>query len=590
MAGAATGFKTGAARYMGIFVMGKSRSIPRRPASGSATDCFMDRRCKRSSSFTLPVVAFISAAICLLNILPASASELTALYDNERSGWDRYEPTLTPALLKSGRFGKRFDTPIDGQAYAQPLVFGSDVIVATEANKVYAIDAAKGRVRWETALARPAPADCYVASPLIGIQSTPVLDPRTGTIYLVARVCDGLSADCVSPIPKPPPRLLYRWLSRIYKWAGWPSGVRYLMYALRASDGRPLDGWPVEISGHATNDATAIFNARRHLQRPALLLLDGSVYAGFGSLCGGYPFRGWIAGVNSQTRRVSLWTDEAAVQEKSPQAGIWGIGGLVSDGPRSILIATGDGILPQPGDGKIQVNTLGNSVVRLRIQDDGSLIAVDHFTPSNAQSLNDSDNDVGTASPAVLPDLFSSRNDPHLLLQVSKLGILYLLDRMNLGGENSGPDSVVAEAGPFGPTFAHPVAWVGNGGYVYVLSYQEGAGLRAFRLETDPAGGVVLRIAGANQTFLGWFTGSPIITSDGTADGSAIIWMIVRGDAKGDELQAYSAIPDSDQHLTMLWHAPIGRDAAAKFAIAATDSGRVFVATADGRLLAFGSK
>jgi hypothetical protein len=570
--------------------MGNPVSIPWRWASRCASYWFADGPFERSPSFTVPVVALISATICLLNILPASASELTALYDNERSGWDRYEPTLTPALLKSPRFGKLFDTPIDGQAYAQPLVFGSEVIVATEANKVYAIDAAKGGARWETALGRPAPSHCYVASPQLGIHSTPVIDPRTGIIYVVARVCDGLGDNCISPVPKQYP-LFDRLLARVYKSAGWPSGARYLMYALRASDGQLLNGWPVEIAGHATNDVTAIFNARWHLQRPALLLLDGSVYAGFGSLCGGYPFRGWIAGVNSKTRRVTLWTDEAEAHEESPQAGIWGIGGLVSDGPRSILFATGDGTLPKPGDGKVQVNALGNSVVRLRVQDDGSLVAVDHFTPSNAQYLNDSDNDVGTASPAVMPDVFSSPKHPHLLLQVSKAGMLYLLDRMNLGGENSGPDSVdaaVAEAGPLGPTFAHPVAWTGDGGYVYALSYQESPGLRAFRLDTDLSGRVVLRIAGANQTPFRWYTGSPIITSDGTAAGSAIIWIIVRGDAQGDELQAYSAIPDTDKHLTLLWHAPIG--AATKFAIAATDSGRVFVATADGRLLAFGRK
>jgi hypothetical protein len=219
-------------------------------------------------------------------------------------------------------------------------------------------------------------------------------------------------------------------------------------------------------------------------------------------------------------------------------------------------------------------------------------VAVDHFTPSDAQELNDSDNDVGTASPFVLPDVFSSRDPPHLLLQVSKTGKLYLLDQMNLGGENSGPDRVdaaVAETGPLGPIFTHPVAWTGNGGYFYVLSYEHKPGLRAFRLETDSLGASVFRVVGTNQAPFQWYTGSPFITSNGTASDSAVLWIIVRS-SHSDELQAYSAVPDREAHLTLLWHTPIGSRAAAKFAIAATDSGRVFVATADGRLLAFGKK
>jgi hypothetical protein len=241
---------------------------------------------------------------------------------------------------------------------------------------------------------------------------------------------------------------------------------------------------------------------------------------------------------------------------------------------------------------------LGNSVVRLRVQDDGSLVAVDHFTPANGKYLNDSDNDLGTTAPAVLPEVFAAGNHPNLLLQIDKVGTLYLLDRMNLGGYRSGPDGaddVVAQAGPFGPVYAHPAAWPGDGGYVYVLSYRDKpedqkAGLRALRFTNGPTGGVTLSIAGTSRTTFGWYTGSPIVTSDGTAPGSAIIWVIVKGLAQGDELRAYSAIPDADQHLALLWHFSLGVDAVAKFAIAATDSGRVYVATADGHLLAFGKK
>ena len=222
----------------------------------------------------------------------ARADETTALVDNARSGWDANEAGLSPGRLQSGHFGKLFDTPIEGQAYAQPLVFRKEVIVATEANEVYGIDASSGIIRWQTKLGTPTPSDCYAASPLLGIHSTPVIDPKSGTLYILSRSLDG-------------------------------ADPKYLLNALDALSGHLRDGWPVEIAGHAANDPTARFDPVRLLQRPALLLLDGAVYAGFGGYCGGYPFRGWVAGINVATKAVTLWTDEANVLEKSPQAGIW---------------------------------------------------------------------------------------------------------------------------------------------------------------------------------------------------------------------------------------------------------------------------
>lgn len=545
-----------------------------------------------------PPMALFSALMILIAITLARASELTALYDSRRSGWDGNEPTLTPALLTSGQFGKVYETRIEGQAYAQPLVFGSDIIVATEANRVYAIDRVVGRVRWTRTLGVPAPSDCYAASPQVGILSTPTIDGATGTVYAVARVCDGLSSDCICPPPSHPGFYL-RALRKIYAGKGWHSGPSYLMYALRTTDGHIMDGWPVKISGHASNDVAANFDPRLALQRPALLLLDGAVYAGFGAFCGGYPIRGWVAGVNIKTRHVTLWTDEANTSEKSPLAGIWGAGGLLSDGPRSLLLATGDGVLPPPGEGGHHVSTLGNSVVRLTVQDDGSLLDRDHFTPADGKYLNDSDNDLGATAPVVLPEGFTTQSHQKLLLQIDKIGNLYLLDARNLGGYRAGrdgTDNVVGQAGPLGPVYAHSAVWPGDGGYIFVLSYrhkadEQDAGLRALRLIKDANGAVSLSTVGVSETTFGWHTGSPIVTSDGTAPGSAIVWVIVKGGShRNDELQAYSATPDANRHLELLWHASLGVSAVAKFPVAATDSGHVYVATADGRLVAFGKK
>ena len=211
------------------------------------------RRGSRKRFGAAIALGFMALACSLWFLTSAHADETTALVDNARSGWDPNEAGLSPARLKSGRFGKLFDTQIEGQAYAQPLVFRKEVIVATEANEVYGIDASSGLIRWQTKLGTPTPSDCYAASPLLGIHSTPVIDPKSGTLYILSRSLDG-------------------------------ADPKYLLNALDALSGHLRDGWPVEIAGHAANDPAVRLDPVRVLQRPALLFLDGAVYAGFGGL------------------------------------------------------------------------------------------------------------------------------------------------------------------------------------------------------------------------------------------------------------------------------------------------------------------
>ena len=63
----------------------------------------------------LRVLLLAVSALLGVSIVPVDASEITALHDNLRSGWDATEPALTPAMLKSGRFGKVFDARINGR-------------------------------------------------------------------------------------------------------------------------------------------------------------------------------------------------------------------------------------------------------------------------------------------------------------------------------------------------------------------------------------------------------------------------------------------------------------------------------------------
>jgi hypothetical protein len=86
----------------------------------------------------------------------------------------------------------------------------------------------------------------------------------------------------------------------------------------------------------------------------------------------------------------------------------------------------------------------------------------------------------------------------------------------------------------------------------------------------------------------GYGTGSPVVTSNGTTSGSALVWQVEMPNASesGPELRTYLPVPQSGT-LTMVSHIPLGH-AATKFTVPTIDSGQVFIGTADGHLLAFG--
>jgi len=97
----------------------------------------------------------------------------TASFNNMRTSWDPSEPGLSPSTVKGSSFGQLFHTSVTGQVYAEPLVIGSTVIVATESNYVYALNASTGAVEWKTGVgpAYKIP-NCGNITPYIGITST----------------------------------------------------------------------------------------------------------------------------------------------------------------------------------------------------------------------------------------------------------------------------------------------------------------------------------------------------------------------------------------------------------------------------------
>ncbi len=508
-----------------------------------------------------------------------STISVTFAGDELRTGWYSDEAALAPATVGGGSFGPLFATPISGQVYAQPLVSQGILFIATENNVVYGLDPAKGTQIWTRTLAtavaiRDLPNQCPNISPTVGITGTPVIDSSTNTAYL---------------------------LSKAYV-SGSSGTIGYFAHGINVATGSEVSGFPVRIQGSATNDSSQTFNAQAQLQRPGLLLLNGVVYAGFGSHCDQAPAVGWIVGVPTSGQVVkTLWTTEAG-SNKTPLGSVWAPGALASDGTGQIFFVTGNGVSSPvtTSPGTSPPSALPEAAVRLTVQTDGSLKATDYFSPSDTAALDTNDWDFGSSSPLLLPSTFGTTAIPHLMMAGSKGGVLYLLNRDALGGRGqgiAGGDAALEEIGPFSPNtlgavgmWTKPGVWPGDGGYVYTVESSESgspAYLRAFSYGLDGSGKPTFTFSGKSSGTFGTGSGSPLVSSNGSTAASALVWVeYAVGGSCGADLRAYDAVPASGV-MNELWHGSIGK--MANFASPGIAGGRVYVGTADGRVLGFGS-
>jgi iron transport multicopper oxidase len=273
-------------------------------------------------------------------------------------------------------------------------------------------------------------------------------------------------------------------------------------------------------------------------------------------------------------------------------------GGLVSDAPGQILFATGNGASngagPIPGD--TPPADLGEAVVRVAVQADGTLKAVDFFSPYDAATLDESDIDFGSGSPVALPDsYFGTTSIPHLAVEVGKEGYVYLLNRDHLGGVgegSNGTDAVVGRYGPNGGVWSSPAVWPGDGGYIYIPTSsgsEDGSGLMdAYQYGLTGAGSPTLSLVGRSPDSFGFGSSAPVVTSDGTTSGSALVWTVWSpgGSGVGAQIRAYNPVP-VDGTLQMVWSAPVGT--ASKFNPPGVADNRIYVGTRDGNVLGFGA-
>jgi outer membrane protein assembly factor BamB len=277
--------------------------------------------------------------------------------------------------------------PVDGAVYAEPLVVGGRVIVATENNSVYALDAATGARLWGVHLGTPVSGGSLPCGDIdpSGITSTPVADPGSGVVYAV----------------------MYR------------SGFRHLLVALDLSTGAVRWERPIDPPG---GDYTT------EQQRAGLALANGRVYVSYGGLfgdCGKY--HGWVVGAPATGPHGSL----AYYQVPSKNEGaIWAVSGPAVDSAGDLYVAT--------GNGNSSSFDYGNAVIKLN----AGLTPLTFFAPPNAGALNTTDTDLGSTGPLLLT---GSR-----VFIAGKSGIGYLLDAQALGGLGDGLTQINLGSAAFG--------------------------------------------------------------------------------------------------------------------------------------------
>jgi outer membrane protein assembly factor BamB len=499
----------------------------------------------------------------------ASAAEVTGAADNLRTGWYPDQPSLAPLQITKPRFRQAFNQQLKGQIYAQPLVANGTLLVVTEENWAYGLDPVTGTVRWERDCGSAVQAGeepgatikCPDLQPRVGITGTPVIDAEQNVAYFVAN----------------------RYV------AGSSGEVAWYMNAIKLDTGEEVPNFPVKIEGEAQNLAGVKFVATQELQRPAMLMTNGVVYAGFGSHCDTPPYEGWIAGVSTSGQLATLWAT-------SPHGGsIWQSGGgLVSDGPGQILFSTGNDSFepgvwdPPEGSGKQTPEPegkLGESVVRVQAQAGGELKTSDYFSPFNSKELDEKDLDLGSFAPVALPSpYFGNAKVPHLLVQSGKAGTIYVLNRDGLGGRAAATNNVVQELPGFAGIFGSAGVWPGEGGYVDLLT--NGGHLHFFKYgEKSGEPALVAETKSSEQAAFG--SGSPIITSNGATSGTGVLWITwcpksACQEAEA-ELRAYN--PASGESAKPLWQEKIGL--ATKFSRPGVSNGHIYIGNHEGRIIGF---
>lgn len=488
-------------------------------------------------------------------------------YDRLRTGWDSHERTLRASAFPLN-FGIEKVVTLDDQVDAQPLYvahqrihreFHDVVYVVTQGNTVYALDAETGVILLKRNLGQPVttPLGCHNNGPNVGITSTPVIDVRTERLYVMAYVMD----------PGPTYRLF-------------ALGLDTLVDAVT----------PVTVTaGHTQTDGTTfVFDPSVQRQRPALLELEGIIYAGFGSFCdfSSSRSRGWILAW-SAAELTPLQSNELTDSQASSAtnfflSSVWMSGyGLASNGSE-IFAATGNSdCTPKkcpPQSTYDGITNIQESVIEFPPHL-GPLEGI--FTPTNVFELDKGDLDLGSGGVLLLP---TQPNGGNYATALGKAGDLFLLNQSALGAVLD--VHKLSSACWCGESYYTDGEGVGR-----VVS--SAAELQTWRVITDGTPRLALEsttVVPQTAQDPGFFT---VVSSDELSPGTAIIWAVIRPTSSTNPqltLLAFDATPVHGE-LQQLYSGAAGpwRNLGGNAnTVPLVANGRVYVA-ADGTLTIFGA-
>jgi hypothetical protein len=490
-------------------------------------------------------------------------------YDPNVSGANLSETTLNTSNVAPGSFGLVFTLSVNDSVMAQPLyvpgvtINGAShnvVYVETMSDTVYAFDAdAGGAPLWqlnlaafENATAVPMAQFAYNGNTNIvgndGILSTPVIDPSTDTMYVVALTDEN-------------------------------GAMVYRLHAINIATGTPLSGSGVVISG---SFGPMTFDARNEWQRSSLVLVGNNVVFGFGALEAegtGNLYTGWVMAYNKATlTQTGIFATETV---GNGGAGVWQSGRPpVVDSSGYVYVFTGNGYTT----GYDGVDDFSESVLKLNPANGLSL--VDWFTPSNWSTLDTDDLDLASSGPMLIPGT-------SLLAGGGKAGIMYLLNTNGLGHETSG-DSGAIQTVAISQMRGGPVYWqrsTANGGPM-LYTWGVSDALKAFpfngsTLATTPsAQGIV-----SNQIYPG---GILALSANGSTPGTGVLWATVAMSGNAFNVVVPGALYafDANNVATELWNSNMNTANSlgnlAKLVPPLVANGRVYVATASQQVAVYG--
>lgn len=454
------------------------------------------------------------------------AGTFTRDVDTMRTGLNPNESVLTPANVNVSTFGKLHSYSIDGVADASPLYvanvnisgqgYHNVVYVATEHDSVYAFDAdaLQSAPLWHVSFINPSAGVTTVPDtdeggcnpvcdiqPEIGITSSPVIDPTTNTIYVVAKTKEV---------------------------SGNNTNYVHRLHALDITTGAEKFSGPEVIAasvagtGGGSSGGQIAFNSLRENQRPALLLSNGVVYMAFASHGDVTPYHGWVLGYKASNITQQTLAYNTSPDASSYGAGIWMSGdGVATDTTGNLFFVTGNGVFdantggPDYGDSLLSINPTTGAVQT-------------YFTPQDQANDNANDLDLGSGGVTLVPSQSGSTAHPNLALTAGKDGTIYLVDRASMGGYNASNNSQIVQSVvnifPGGTyhtgNFKAPVYWNGNLYYSADADYIKAFSISNAQISTAPT---------SQSSYVFQYPGTTLeISSNGNS--TPILWSIQRVD------------------------------------------------------------